>query len=369
VLGLVVFDSDVRTLMVPVEVTEARRAEFLRRVRELVPGSSTNLGGGLLEGLRLAEANAAAGKTGGAAAGPARARVILLTDGLANEGPAQSVEALVAMVKEPRAGAAGVSAFGYGDDCDQVLLGDVARAGGGSYAYIRNEDDVLTAFGRELGGLMATHGSKVRVRVVLEGGAAMEQTVAEVLYHNQVPVAFRVPVAAGPVGVRIVGAVEVSWDDDRGQRQEARTALRIDVVEAGKEATEDDPEVRRLRDERLVREGQQRAEKLAGAQKFRQARAVLVGVLPHIADPALVSFVRESLLPCYAEGASYRSGSGLRSSSLAYLSHMRQVVPAPEVAARFDVGPSAAEEKVAQSFTSPRPRKSGGRKRTAAKKS
>ena len=55
VTGLVAFDSEVHTLMEPVELTEARRAEFLARVRQLRTGSNTNLGGGLLQGLRLVE--------------------------------------------------------------------------------------------------------------------------------------------------------------------------------------------------------------------------------------------------------------------------------------------------------------------------
>ena len=280
--------------------------------------------------------------------------MILLTDGCANTGPACSAAQLVALAKE-RAAPVGVSAFGYGDDCDQMLLGDLALAGGGSYAYIRDEDAVLTAFARELGGLIGTYASKVRVRVVPAAGAATEESenVPDLLYYNQIPVLFQVPVPAGPVGTQVaVGTVEVSWNDDRGRRQEARTTMRIDYTVAGNETSNDDPEVSRLRDERLLRYAQERAERYAARHDFDRARRVLKNALKDIVDPALATFVREALLPCYADAESIRGSSGLRSSSKAALGRQRQVAPASEVASCFDVGPSVVESRSILSFKS-----------------
>lgn len=359
VLGLVAFDAEVHTLMAPVEVTEARRLDFLRRVQELRAGSSTNLGGGLLEGLRLVGAIRATDAV--------RTRVVLLTDGLANEGPARSAEELVALVNE-RGSRVGVSAFGYGDDCDQMLLGEVAEAGGGSYAYIRDEDAVLTAFGREMGGLLGTYGSRIRVRVRLADGSAIEEKAPDLLHHNQAPVLFQVAVPAGSAGTEVeLGTVEVSWDDARGRPQEARTALRIRYAQPGQEAMEDEPEVRRLGEERLLRRAQEQAEKYAARQDFKRARRVLKEILGEIRDPGLGRFVVESLLPCYAEADAFTSGSGVRSSSRAALTRNRQVMPASEVAACFDLFANAAEAKVVRTFTSSKPPRTGKKKPVAPK--
>jgi hypothetical protein len=111
--GVVVFSTQVETLAPPAEMTQARKDELKGLVGRLEPRHNTNLGGGLLAGLdharvtRLPEGMLT--------------RVILFTDGLANEGPAKSRAELLRLLDEDL-GAATLSAFGYGEDADQELL-------------------------------------------------------------------------------------------------------------------------------------------------------------------------------------------------------------------------------------------------------
>ena len=136
-------------------MTQARKDELKGLVGRLEPRDQTNLGGGMLAGLDHAKvAKLPEGM---------RVRVILFTDGLANQGPATSHGELMALL-EANLGQATLSAFGYGDDADQELLRDLSTKGKGNYAYVQGPEDALTAFARELGGLLSTYAQRSRSR-------------------------------------------------------------------------------------------------------------------------------------------------------------------------------------------------------------
>ena len=346
-VGLVAFDSEVRAVVPLVEVTEARRQELRRGIARLTAGSNTNLGGGLLAAVAmLTEAHPPRGLA---------TRVILLTDGLANEGPATGHDALVELATK-RARAVSLSAFGYGADCDQALLADMAQAGRGSYAYIDSEDVVLGAFGRELGGLLATYATDVVVRVVPAVGAPFERRLGDVAWHGGAQLV--VPVAVAPrreeEGVEAC-RVEVSWRD-RDERVERLTAVaRLDHVAPRAADTRDDPEVARARDERLLREAQERAELCARQRDFKGARHAIEEVLAAIDDPDLRAFASDSLLPSYADPTGYANKSMVRAGSLAVLRGTRVISTERSVAAAYHVVPSAAEAEMESSFRDTEP--------------
>ena len=339
--ALVSFDSDVHRLSPLVEITERKRADLRHLVKGLREGSSTNLAGGLVEGLRVARENAPTGL---------RTRVVLLTDGQANHGAATTPESLVALVREQAQGVA-VSAFGLGDDCDQALLAAMADVRGGSYAYLQNEDVVMSAFARELGGLISTYASGVHVRMTPLAGAPIEETLADLLYQGELVVC--VPIAA-PVHGRArdveLCQIEATWRDGAGREQKANTVARIDYVPAGEEDKLDAPEVSRLRDERILARAQEAAEEKARGGDFEAARKKISGALRKMRDPALLAFARDSLLPLYANPEEYTGSSSMRGSTLSALKGKRQVSAHATVAAMFDVGPSASEAAMEKSF-------------------
>src|SRR5690606_24672032 len=135
------------------------------------------------------------------------------------------------------AGPLSLSAFGFGTDCDHSVLGALAGEGGGSFAFIANEDGVLTAFARELGGLVATYASDVRIRLVPRAGAPVEERAGDVLYQAEFPwcVPSAVPQHAGGSDVEI-GHVEVTYRDALGREQSVRTPVLADDVKAGEQA-------------------------------------------------------------------------------------------------------------------------------------
>jgi Ca-activated chloride channel family protein len=169
--GVVVFSTEVETLAAPAEMTQDRKDALKAAVGRLRPRHNTNLAGGLLAGLDHAKVTKVPDGM--------PVRVILFTDGLANEGPATSPEELCALL-EANLGTASVSAFGYGDDADQELLRELSTLGRGNYAYVRSPEDALTAFARELGGLLSTYAQRIEVRVAPCEGAELTEVVSDV---------------------------------------------------------------------------------------------------------------------------------------------------------------------------------------------
>lgn len=169
--GLVTFTTEVTVVAPPVEMTVPRKAELKAAIGRLTSHAQTNLAGGMLAGLELANESRIP-------EGMAR-RVILFTDGLANVGPA-TAHADVLRLLEANLGAATVSAFGYGGDADQELLRDLSTKGKGNYAFVRNPEDALTAFARELGGLLSTYARDVEIVVTPRAGVTLTDVVSDV---------------------------------------------------------------------------------------------------------------------------------------------------------------------------------------------
>jgi Ca-activated chloride channel family protein len=152
-------------------MTQARKDELKGLVGRLEPRDQTNLGGGMLAGLDHAKvAKLPDGML---------VRVIVFTDGLANQGPAKSHEELMRLL-EANLGRATLSAFGYGDDADQELLRDLSTKGKGNYAYVQGPEDALTAFARELGGLLSTHAQQIEIAVTPRPGFVLTDVVSDV---------------------------------------------------------------------------------------------------------------------------------------------------------------------------------------------
>ena len=79
-----------------------------------------------------------------------QSRVLLLTDGLANQGVTDPDE-LAAMVAEYNEHGVSTSTFGLGADFDETLLSRLATAGGGHFYFIETPQQIPDFFTSELG--------------------------------------------------------------------------------------------------------------------------------------------------------------------------------------------------------------------------
>ena len=169
--GLVAFDSAVQAVAPPREMTQAGKDKLKAAVGQLHSSGMTNFSGGMRQALEwinnadLAEQYIL--------------RVMMFTDGMPNQGEARDSKSLNRLLDKLK-GKATLSAFGYGEDCDQELLADLAKRGGGSYYFVRNPDDALTAFARELGGLLSRYAHDIVIDVAPFNGHAIVEVLSDV---------------------------------------------------------------------------------------------------------------------------------------------------------------------------------------------
>jgi Ca-activated chloride channel family protein len=171
--GLIAFESRVHTPCIPREVTEATKNALRTEVGKLRTLGGTNFSGGLLAALDMVKnLDLPSGVL---------LRVIMFTDGQANEGVAQRPEDLIKLL-ESNMERVSVSAFGYGDGggIDQDFLGKFATAGKGNYAYIKDPDAALAAFGKELGGLLSTYAMDLVLEVTPLNGHQISEVISDV---------------------------------------------------------------------------------------------------------------------------------------------------------------------------------------------
>jgi Ca-activated chloride channel family protein len=170
-VGLVAFSDHVETIFPTQEVTQFKKDELIIKAQQLRDLGSTNLSGGMLQGLEHANKSDI----------PTNCvnRVILFTDGVANAGVATQASQLLPLLTQ-NLGKATLSAFGYGSDADQELLSSMAKTGKGNYAFIKNPDDALSAFAKELGGLLSTYAQDIVIEVAPHNGHRVSSVVSDV---------------------------------------------------------------------------------------------------------------------------------------------------------------------------------------------
>lgn len=138
-MALVTYDSQVDVVFARRKVDDALVMKSKAALIET--GGCTNLSGGLVAGLQQL------GKDRGALR-----RVLLLSDGLANEGVTDP-DGLADLAHQGVAAGNGVSTFGVGDEFNEHLLRTLSDVGGGNYYYIASPDDLPGIFMEELGEL------------------------------------------------------------------------------------------------------------------------------------------------------------------------------------------------------------------------
>lgn len=153
-LSIVTFGTEATVLERQQPAT--RRLFLAHWFDELEPDGYTNLSGGLLAG--LAELRRVRRPE-------ARAKVILLTDGLANQGITDR-PSLLAIAE--RAGKSGItiSTIGVGEDYGRGLVEALAQASGGRHQHVPRGEGIPAAVAREIGGLVPLAAQNVELELV-----------------------------------------------------------------------------------------------------------------------------------------------------------------------------------------------------------
>jgi Ca-activated chloride channel family protein len=153
-IGLVVYGSEGRVVLRPTPVSE--RDTILDAVETLEPEGSTNLEEGLDLGYRLA---------GGSYDPSVTNRVVLCTDGVANNGLSDA-GSLLRMVRMQARKGIDMTALGFGmGNYNDALLQKLADEGDGQYAYIDDYAAAKRFFLRDLTGVLETVARDARAQV------------------------------------------------------------------------------------------------------------------------------------------------------------------------------------------------------------
>jgi len=290
--GVVAFGGEVFTVSKPVEVTQAKKDELKAKVGQLSINGSTNFSGGMCQGLELLNK--------GDLPGDMLKRVIMFTDGMPNTGIAITRPDIVKLL-EANLGISTLSAFGYGADADQELLADVAKTGKGNYAFIKNPEDALSAFAKELGGLLSTYAQNLVIEVSPHNGHSITETLSDVtakevdkkvvvtipdiLSEEERHLVFAIKLDAQPNAFprqSSVFDVKVEYDklDDGKQKQHCveEVKAKVQFVKEDEAQKKPTPEVDRLVGLAQLVQAQVAAEELAKKGDFRGAVAFMAGV-------------------------------------------------------------------------------------------
>jgi Ca-activated chloride channel family protein len=205
-------------IVVVVESTAASReakTNAIERLRSIDARGSTDLGGGWLRGAEQVALAQGAGSAGGI--GGSVNRVLLLTDGLANQGITDPGE-LANHASELRARGVTTTTFGVGEDFDESLLQSMADAGGGHFYFIENAAQIHDHIATEVGELLAVVARDVALEVTGPDGLAVgalspypvEQRgsrwvvlLGDVVAEQRLEVVLRVKFGYGPIGQEV----------------------------------------------------------------------------------------------------------------------------------------------------------------------
>jgi hypothetical protein len=272
-------------------VTPENRAKLAATIDGLRAGSCTNLSGGLFEGMK-----AMSEKREGAR--PVRS-ILLMTDGLANEGIREGpaiVTAMRSMMGERPDYT--VYTFGYGLDHNADMLKAISEGGNGMYYFIENNDLIATSFADCLGGLLSVVGQNLSLKLspvadgytikrictkkahtVASGGTEASLSLGDIQSEEERDVLFEVQL---PMVVnrhdepRPVFVAELTYVNLLSKSFETAVAeARIARPEVVPEAQERNPSVVDALDRFKATEAMAEAHQLAQQGQMREARAVL----------------------------------------------------------------------------------------------
>ena len=157
--SLVVFDNNIRTLADAAAVGD--RKHLHRALSQIRPGGNTNLYGGWKAGMDslLPKAMEAA-----------LARVILLSDGNANEGETTETDAIASYCADAATKGVTTSTYGLGRDFNEQLMVEMGKRGAGNHYYGDTAADLFEPFAEEFDLISNLYARHVRLSLAAPQG-------------------------------------------------------------------------------------------------------------------------------------------------------------------------------------------------------
>lgn len=159
--------------VIPLSFPGDGRAHWLAAVEAIAPDGGTNLSSGLDLALAMVDQARAAGRS---------PRVVLISDGLANQGDA-SREGLVARAGRAARGEYALSTVGVGADFDEGLMAALADAGTGNFHFLASAAGLGEILAAEFATARETVASGLRVTIEPADGVSVVDASGYPLAH------------------------------------------------------------------------------------------------------------------------------------------------------------------------------------------
>ncbi len=163
IISIVVFDTNAEVLLPAQSIGNG--IEVRRAINCIAPQGSTNLHGGLMLGYKEAAKYFDKDSTN---------RVILLTDGIANQGVTDPSK-IAAESSEYNGQGIDLSTIGVGLNLNNDLLQNLAKSGRGLYQFVSDYQDIQKVFANEVQSLMSRVAKKVEVNVDYDSNLELQK--------------------------------------------------------------------------------------------------------------------------------------------------------------------------------------------------
>jgi Ca-activated chloride channel homolog len=153
-LSIVIYDHFVDVLHGSSPVTD--KEHLKHKIHRIIPRGATNISGGLSKGYEEVKSTYSPNKLN---------RVLLLSDGLANEGITDDY--LLDMIAKDHAHTDNItlSTFGLGHEFNEQLMHNLAESGAGNYYYIEKPADASIDFGNEIKLLLGVAAKDAKLKI------------------------------------------------------------------------------------------------------------------------------------------------------------------------------------------------------------
>jgi Ca-activated chloride channel family protein len=213
--AVVAYSSDEQTMVPVTRATDAAKRAAHARLEQIYADGGTCISCGLLAGQAELASSPIAGLR----------RIVLISDGQANEGIADRGQ-LAELAAQTAARGTSISAVGVGLDFDEQTMTRLAEVGQGNYYFIEDTRNLDAMFARELGGLVQTVATGVRLDVSPAPGVTIDEVygypstrqggdvvvpVADLRAGETRKVVLHVTVAPGATGHAVIANLALAW--------------------------------------------------------------------------------------------------------------------------------------------------------------
>ncbi|MCS6985770.1 MAG: anti-sigma factor antagonist [Leptospiraceae bacterium] len=174
-IGVVAYGSDVRVVQPVVRLGE--KASIVNRIQTLTAEGSTNLSGGWLQGLKMAQEIQKE-------IGPCVRRVLLLTDGNANLGIVDP-EQLRQIAENHKEMGISTTTIGFGTDFNEMVLKDIAQAGHGNFYFIESPEETSEVFFKEFGEVGSLYAQTTELKIKFPPQVRFLELLTDAPHHYQ----------------------------------------------------------------------------------------------------------------------------------------------------------------------------------------